>query len=185
MELIALLEATRDGYLIQYESVYREKIEIHEQVTPEVTFEISGSVYKQLFTIDFLLRDGEDIEAAEVVEAGAVFSSERAFTYNDMAVSLAPVTWDAMSFTLSPAPDELIGFEEWFDRWMDIDGEHAPDRQLFSHVIHSATLSGDTIAVDFGTAPAEAALELIDLFRQSGVTTIHVWDNRETISADT
>ena len=182
MELIALLEAMREGYILQYESVYRDKIEIHEQVTPEVTFEISGGVYKQLFTVDFLFQDGEDILAGEVLEADAVSLAQHSFSYNDIAVSLEPVTWDAMTFTLSPAPDALIGFEIWFDRWMDIDGEHQPDGEPFSHVIHSATLDGNTIAIDFGTAPIEASLELFDLFSQNGVDTVHVWDSREAIS---
>jgi len=179
MELVALLEALRANFLQEFDAAYHQQIEVNEHVFPEIAFEISGTVYKRLFVVDLVARNGEGDTAIEVGSTEAVLSGETYFQYNGLNIDFGNVSWDAMRFSLAPYPVEITGFEPWFDKWIDLNGERSVEGELLSSVIHSATIGDDIVDVDFGSSPVDAVLELFDLFKTNNVMTIQVSSSRE------
>ncbi|MGH1466414.1 MAG: hypothetical protein ACRBBQ_13745 [Cognatishimia sp.] len=179
MDILALLEALRTDYLQEFEAAYYQQIEVNEQVFPEIALEISGGLYKRLFVVDLIGRNGEANSAIEVGISKAVYGGEVSFHYRDLTIEFGRVSWDSMRFVIQPAHEELVGFEQWFDKWIDLDGTRHVDDQILSNVIHSSRLENGLVEVDFGSAPTNSAVELFDLFNMNEVKTVLVSSGRE------
>ena len=179
MDILALLEDLRTDYLQEFEAAYYQQIEVNEQVIPEIAFEISEGLYKRLFVVDFTGRNGEALLAIEVGISQAAYGGEVSLRYRSLTIEIGRVSWDSVRFVLQPAPEELVGFEQWFDRWIDLDGTRRVDGQIISNVIHSTRLENGLVEVDFGSAPASSAIELLDIFEMNEVETVLVSSGRE------
>lgn len=179
MDIFELLDLLHDRYVLEYESAYETQLGQHEEVAPEVSFEISGDVYKKLYTVDFYWRHGEDSGVVEVMPSGAAYSKPAVVHYRGMSITFAAVSWDAMRFDPQPVAAEFPGLEEWFDHWMDLEATRRVDGDVAGKVIHSLYIYDGVIELDFGIAPVEAALEFLDLLHDSGVTEIQVSSGRE------
>lgn len=174
MDILDLLEALRSDYLREFEAAYHQQIEINEQVFPEIAFEISEGPYKRLFVVDLMGKNGEANSAIEVGTSQAAYGGEVIIQYKSLSIEFGSVSWDSMRFLIRPAPDELLGFEPWFDKWIDLEGARHVDRQILSNIIHSSILENGSVDVDFGSAPTDAAIELFDLFEMNEVKTVLV-----------
>ena len=79
-----------------------------------------------------------------------------------------------MRFRVSPAAEDLAGFESWFDRWIDLEGNRSVEGESHYNIIHSSKLEKGLVEVDFGSAPTDAVIELLDLLSANGVKTVRV-----------
>lgn len=179
MDFIVFLEELRNAYMVQYESSYVREARQHQVLTPEVAFEISGGVYKNLFVVDFLSKNGEDFGAIEVIPTSAAYLQGSQWTFNQIKFEIGNVTWDAMHLEIGKPPKDLVGFESWFDKWIDLERLLPAPGEEYGHSIHSVTLLDTGMVVDFGTAPTRAFQELVVVFRRSGVEEIKITDNRD------
>jgi hypothetical protein len=174
MELLALLEMMRSDYLLEYTSAYHDQLLINEEVFPEIALELSGTVYKKLFVIDLLGKNGDANTAIEVGTSDNVYSGAVSLSYKGLSASFDHVSWDSMRFQVFPEPNSLEGFEGWFDKWMDIDATRHKDGEIYGQTIHSSTLDARGVEVDFGSATTEAVIELFELFIANGVESVNV-----------
>jgi hypothetical protein len=179
MDILALLEMLRANYLQEFEAAYYQQVEVNEQVFPEIAFEISEGPYKRLFVVDLMGKNGDANSAIGVGTSTAAYGGEVSLQYRDLTIEFGSVSWDSMRFFLQPVPGELVGFELWFDRWIDLEGTRRVDGQITSNVIHSSRLESGLVEVDFGSAPINAAVELFELFEMNEVKTILVSSGRE------
>ncbi|MEP3844539.1 MAG: hypothetical protein ABJM43_04260 [Paracoccaceae bacterium] len=179
MELITLLEMLRSNYLLEFESVYRNQLEVNEEVHPEIAFKISDGVYKRLFVVDFFGKNGANTNLIEVGTTNAAYGGGQSFEYSSLSIEFGHVSWDDMRLELDPMPQDIVGFEPWFDRWIDLDGAYKKEGAFLSHVIHSALIHDDSVGIDFGTAPRDAFVQLLDLFKANGVETIRISSDRK------
>lgn len=179
MDIFALLDLLHDRYVAEYESAYHEMLGQYEEVAPELSFEISGGVYKRLYTVDFFRRKGEDMGVIEVMPSQSALSGDAVVRYNDMTITFGSVTWDAMRIEPHPVPAELVGLEAWFDHWIDLDATRRIEGEVTGKVIHSLGIYDGAIELDFGTAPVQAAIEFLDLLRDSGVKEVRVSSSRQ------
>lgn len=178
MELLELLDALRTNYLLEYEAAYRQQTEIYEMVVPEAGLEISGGVYKRIFVADFVGINGDHKTIVEVGIGDAVYGGNASLQYGDLSITFGSVSWDAMRFSLQPAPQELAGFESWFDKWLDLEGLRKVEGNLLSEVIHNSRLEEGIVEMDFGSAPIDAVVELFGIFELNGVTKVQVRSSR-------
>jgi hypothetical protein len=96
-----------------------------------------------------------------------------------LVAAVQPVVWNDVGIkTNVRLPDASI--EAWAMQWLDMDDHHAQDENGLQGVIHSISRDdtgdeGTELIVDFGSAPAEALNDLIDVLRICGVSyiTIH------------
>ena len=179
MDILALLDVLRTDYLREFEAAYYQQVDVNEQVFPEIAFEISEGPYKRLFVVDLMGKNGDANKAIEVGTSTAVYGGEVSFQYRDLTIEFGSISWDSMRFSLQPAPEELVGFEQWFDKWIDLEGARHVDDQIVSNVIHSSRLESGLVEVDFGSAPINAAVELFELFERNEVKTVLVSSGRE------
>lgn len=179
MDILALLDVLRANYLREYEAAYYQQVEINEQVFPEIAVEISGVTYKRLFVIDLTGRNRADLSAIEVGVSRAAYEGGISLKHNRLSIKFGIVAWDSMRFTLQAAPADLAGFEQWFDKWIDLEGTRHVDGNITSGVIHSSRIETGLVEMDFGSAPVTSAVELFDLFEMNGVNTIIVSSSRE------
>ncbi|MCT4611299.1 MAG: hypothetical protein N4A70_19085 [Pelagimonas sp.] len=179
MDILSLLDALRSDYLSRFEVAYQQQSGIYEQVTTEIAFEISKGPYKRLYVIDLLGKDGEALSAVEVATDEDSYLGGLSLQYKALSVEFDCVSWEAMRFSFRPVPERLTGFEAWFDKWIDLEAIRRIDGQVFSNVIHFAWLESGLLDVDFGSAPTDAVIELLDLFQTSGVKSVLVSSGKE------
>jgi hypothetical protein len=106
----------------------------------------------------------------------------KGFNLGDFTVELYPFTWCSTQIAFDKAlPDEekLKGF---LTEWLDIADDRTDPRSGRSNAIHSASqieTNGELwfLTIDFGTAPADALLDLIDFLANEGMTRIIVQSN--------
>ncbi|MGR3620647.1 hypothetical protein [Pseudophaeobacter sp.] len=179
MELFELLEDMRSRYIAVYEAAYLEQLNTYEQVTPEVGFEISGDVFEGLFVADFVGVTGGETSAIEVGESSGALGGQFSGEYRGVNYSLDTISWDAMLFEVTPQPEELVGVDAWFNKWMLIEKQAFVEGQNYSGTIHSMRIDGNQVGVDFGSAPVEAIQGLFDVFAESGVSSVTVVTARD------
>lgn len=181
MELIELLQILQSDYVAQFEAAYEQESDRNEQVFPEIAVEFSGETYRKLYVIDFLARNGDSNTVIEVIPEVSTYDGNQRFEYRNLNILIGQVSWDAMRLHVEPAPkslDATLGFSDWFDRWIDLDGEHKNGGELLSGVIHNIALYNDVIEVDFGSEPPEAAIALFEIIEANGGETILVSSSR-------
>jgi len=74
-------------------------------------------------------------------------------------------------------PLNLKQLEGWITRWLDVDGKNPPHPKGISRAIHSFTKVDQSdkwwyLTGDFGSAPADALVEFIELLVSQGATRI-------------
>lgn len=143
MELFELLEDMRSRYIAVYEAAYLEQLNTYEQVTPEVGFEISGDVFEGLFVADFVGVTGGETSAIEVGESSGALGGQFSGEYRGVNYSLDTISWDAMLFEVTPQPEELVGVDAWFNKWMLIEKQAFVEGQNYSGTIHSMWIDGN------------------------------------------
>ncbi|MCT4609373.1 MAG: hypothetical protein N4A70_09210 [Pelagimonas sp.] len=179
MEMIELLEMLRENYQRQYEAAYHMNLSQHERLIPEIAFELSEGPYKRLFVVDFLAQNSGDNEVIELLPEDECLGIVAKFQHKEMTVLFSDPSWDAMQLFLDRTAERLVGFDDWFDKWIDLEGHRRVEGQLFSGVIHSVSFEEWVIEIDFGSAPTGAAMELFDLLEMNHVASVIAGPGRE------
>ena len=93
-------------------------------------------------------------------------------------MTLRPFTWDqAAVMLMADSPLDLRPFREWFVKWLSPpEGEGASTPHPVVHFMSEPQRNehGWQFTLDLGTAPAEAARELVKLCLQSGATMVTI-----------
>lgn len=98
----------------------------------------------------------------------------RGFDFGTFVVEAYPFSWCAVQLLLASEPTNMRQLEGWMTRWLDVEDEKAPGPSGESLSVHSFSpihKSGQwwVLRADFGTAPADALMELIELLVGQGV----------------
>jgi len=98
------------------------------------------------------------------------------FNFGAFQVEVYPFTWDSVQIVFDRAPI-LAQLEGWITRWLDVD-EVGPHRAAgldgAVHAFSQVETNGEWwyLTADFGTAPADALIEFIELMASQGMTRI-------------
>ena len=178
MELEAFVDDLRSAYVQEFVSTFSREKAKNAGFYSEIGFKISGPVYKGLYVVDFVRRvEGSDT-VVELGETPKTFRGPANFDQAGLSVKFDSLSWDAVEVSTEPSIAWSQDFEAWFERWLD--AEKTPeDGEAITGIIHSVAFSDDGMQVDFGTAPPEAALELIDLLKDNGALSIHFANARQ------
>ena len=178
MDLITYLEDMQARHMDVYVASYEELVASHNAVFPEIIFEISGTTYRRLFATDFIVREPSGNQVVELGTHPHSISEPRSFLHNGIRVSFEAVSWDAIQINAGPTKIEPDAFDRWFDYWLDLDASRKLPDAIFGDVIHSVAISEAVYSVDFGSAPPDAFIELLDLFAASGATSLDIRDDK-------
>ena len=97
-----------------------------------------------------------------------------------MDLELRPFFWNGCEVHIEEAPDDWTPFMEWARKWMDIeDKQERNPVSNFQLVVHSVLppaklVEGYDLAIDLGTAPSSALIELLNTLEEMGVRNVRI-----------
>lgn len=107
-----------------------------------------------------------------------------------LAVQLHPIHWNGVEFLVDRLQPRAVELQTWSSKWLDSNELGKRDEDGLLGVIHSVTApepreGGVSFAVDFGSAPAMAVEELLQVLHRSGATQIRIsspWGYETSVS---
>lgn len=171
-----MLDAERESYLVLYLRAIAEARRDHDVTVPEVKVETTQEKLRKpyrYYTLDIFCRRGDKSGPIEVnVAAASAFPQVRE-NWQGLDVTLHPFVWNGLEFRLDGDLADDAALVAWMDRWMDIGDKKPKDANGLSEIVHNVTQpertqGGWSFSVDFGSAPLDAFVELIEVVRASG-----------------
>ena len=184
-DFLTLVSQVREHYLKALLSCFEEFKASHLPCALEVMFELKSleSLPFRLYRVDMAANIGGEAALREVDPSTHLsFEPFKLDAGRGLIAAVHPIVWNDISIkTDLRLPDEPI--EAWAMRWLDMDDHHAQDENGLQGVIHSVSRDdtgeeGTALTVDFGSAPAEALKELIELLRTFGASYITLQSGR-------
>ncbi len=131
---------------------------------PVVPFETDGLPSRA----DIVTVSNDRATPLKHVSAG-IPHEDLTFRHGDgLQVTLANLSWDSCrAVVASELPNSPI--VEWYRRWFDAQGSRPADETGLHGVVHALSFSPGGFDVDFGSAPVDAFVELLDVLSASGV----------------
>lgn len=171
-----MLDAARENYLSIYLRALSEARGAHDVAMPEVKVETTEEKLRKpyrYYTLDIFCRRGDKSGPIEVnIAAASAFAPVRE-SWQGLDVTLHPFVWNGLEFRLDGELADDAGLIAWMDKWMDIADKKPKDENRLSQIVHNVTQpqrtqGGWSFSVDFGSAPLDALVELIEVVRASG-----------------
>lgn len=181
MELAAFIGQVRDHYVGQFEAFVAAQKRESAQGASEVKLRLNetSELFGHLYCVDFLKGDGGgETRVVELQPERVLSFSEVQGAIGEAELTVEHLRWDdvVILHDAPPFPQDML--LAWFERWFDPnDQRHAVGEEI-SRVIHSMLARPGMLSIDFGTAPAEAFVELLALLEQTGALSIRVTSSR-------
>lgn len=101
----------------------------------------------------------------------------RGFDFGQCIVEVYPFTWNSVQIFVNQEIENIAQMEGWITRWLDVEDNNRPNPLGTSEAIHSFSQVDHHddwwyLTGDFGTAPADALLEFVELMIGQGMTRI-------------
>jgi hypothetical protein len=170
------LDAERENYLAVYLRAIAAARRSYDEALPEVKVEAAKEKFRKpyrYYTLDIFCRRGDKSGPVEVNLASAKPRAPASENWQGLDVTLHPFVWNGLEFRLDAELADDAALVAWMDKWMDIAEKKPKDKNRLSHIVHNVTQpertqAGWSFSVDFGSAPLDAFVELIDVVRASG-----------------
>lgn len=179
MNLLEFLAHVRDHYVEQFRAFADEQRTRFARGGGEIKMRLSeaSGIYGQLYCVDFIGTD----DGHQIVELApdSFLQFERIDgMFCEAALTILHLRWDdvVIRHDLEDYPE--VQLDRWFRHWFDPDDERHVEGAEFSEAIHSLLVEPGRLSVDFGTAPAEALWELLELLEAADATTIAISASR-------
>ena len=101
----------------------------------------------------------------------------KAFDFEQFIVEVFPFTWNSIQILVNRPIENMKQLEGWITRWLDAEDKNPTNSLGTSEAIHSFTQvdhQGEWwyLTGDFGSAPADALVEFVELMAGQGMTHI-------------
>ena len=171
-----ILDAERQNYHAVFVRAICEARAQHDEAVAEVKVETTKKKLRKpyrYYALDIFCRRGDKSGPREVNLAAASTFPRITENWQDLEVTLHPFVWNGLEFRLDGDLADEAALLAWMDKWMDIPERRPKDENRLSQIVHNVTQpertqSGWSFSVDFGSAPLDAFVELIDVVRASG-----------------
>jgi hypothetical protein len=168
-----ILSEARERYMAKYRAVVRVERLRHDKCVPEVLLELGDgkNLYKRLYRADIGLNDGGNASFIEInLDQDSTIESECAEIVGAKVVIFSLV-WNDVSIVAKDI--RHVDIEAWHAKWADPEDKMPADQDGLAAVIHSVSepngVDGSIrLAVDFGSAPIAAVIELIECLAKTG-----------------
>jgi hypothetical protein len=168
-----MFDELRAHYMARYERAVAEVRATMSTVAAEIMLEVPNETEPQLL-YRIMRADiiGTTTEGPQITEVNVdVLDPPK----GDLAgfgipITLRPAVWNGLELVVDgepPADDVLL---RWIAEWVDVDDQRYVASETFQGVVHSVLrprqiASGYWTSIDFGSAPTEAVVRLIELLR--------------------
>ena len=137
----------------------------------EVKFKVDNSrFFGSLYCIDFAKNDGQ-LEAIEFTPTKKIVFEPFEFVMDEkLNVTFQSFAWHdtRILFSTNMLPEKEL--KRWFSFWFDFDDRRNDlENKEFCEIIHFLAIEPNFIDIDFGTAPVDALLSMLNILAQHGV----------------
>lgn len=182
MSLQNVLEAARDHYVKFFVAARDRQLIQNPQTVAELLISINTDELKypyRYLRVDLLSKDAEGTPKPIELRIDAEPVEGRGFNFGTFVVEAYPFSWCAVQLLLGSEPTNMRQLEGWMTRWLDVEDKKTPGPSGESLSVHSFSPiqkieQGWVLRADFGTAPADALMELIELLVGQGVRRIAI-----------
>jgi len=179
-QLVTMIQPIREKHVQAFAAWLASMAENHPEGEPEYFFQLRSqtSLARKLYRVDYALSLGDQPEFREFRQEEMLGFTPVEGMVGGIHVALSPFRWDAVIIELEGSVWNDDAAIDWFNRWFGFDGEY-PARskgQGPAGWIHACAKVGEALHVDFGSAPAEAFGELIDIAGQTGASRVVIRD---------
>lgn len=177
MEIEALAERVQEHYLEQFSAFAAEQMQTSTKCASEVKLQLhpESELFQQLYCVDVIKNDPPELIELQPdrILSFEPFSAD----LGDAKLRIEHLRWDDV-LIYHDARKPLKGIDYWFAQWFDLEENRLDVGADFSNAIHSLLLQPSQLSVDFGSAPAVAFRELLDLLRKADAKNIRVTSSR-------
>ncbi len=181
MGIVAIIDAERARYVSFYCLAKAQLGNEGTEVAGELLISINNDAIPypyRYFRADLVAKDKSGSpQISEVrIDPDNAFQP-LGFDFGAFEVEIYPLTWCSIQFVFDKLPEHSNLIESWIEKWLDLDDRNADGESGLAGAIHSATpieTNGTWwfMTADFGTAPVEAVIELIELLAEQGSTRV-------------
>ena len=178
MSVVSIIEAERNRYVAHFESVVADPAPRSNGVVRELLTAVNNEAWSypyRYFRADLACKtDNGSPELFEIWLDPASGSEGRGFQLGPLQIEIYPFTWCSVQIVFNRPLRNLAKLEALFSRLLDVEDE-STDPLRAANAIHSVTPIEENgefwfFTVDFGTAPADAFLDLIDFLANDAMT---------------
>lgn len=177
---ILVIEQVQQAYVREYAEFCRQQMQQVEGGSPEVAFELSenSTVLRRLYRVDFASNDNGTPRMIEMDHPAMVQIPAFETPADGIQVEINSFRWSGVVLRMEGASWDEATVLPWFDDWFGLESGREADAMPGEPggMIHSAHIEGQDLNVDFGSAPADSLIQLIDIARQSGASSIEILD---------
>jgi hypothetical protein len=174
----AILSRARDAYLANFVAEIDELRRGGEQFAVELLVQPNGWTSPfpfNLMRIDFMIGHADDPRIVRLVDGPATAAEPFEHVLEGgLRVSGTSVGWEAFDVSFSSETFAVAALDGWLRLWLDVDEVLGVDKHGLARVVHGLAWEADAdrwrITADLGSAPVEAALELLGVLAANGVT---------------
>ena len=175
MDIPGLIERVREHYLDQFREIVAKQRQACATGTPELKLQLAEGtgLFRDMYCVDFIQDPAKPRIFHVQPDRHFEFAPIVAY-FGGMTVHIVGLKWDSAIITHDKANLQPESLAEWFDRWFDPDDKRYDATAELSGVIHSLGISGQSVSVDFGSAPADAFWSLLQALEAAGATNIQI-----------
>ena len=167
----------------RYLALFRQKIQ-HVQATGQplhierLSCIRRARLLNDQYRVDIAWGNPHCPSVLEVLQAPQTISVSTLTELESEDVLLAPLSWNSISIEASCSSLEPADILPWFDRWMESD-IIAENNLEPAGRIHSVRIDNPAqITVDFGSAPVDALLGLLEILQSDDDSPLRVFTQR-------
>jgi hypothetical protein len=172
----ALVKMVRDHYVGQYEGFIDQQHRECPRGAAEVKLNLpsEGSAFRRLYIIDFLCHDENGATARDLQPGYQLQFTPLRVEYRGMRVAINSMRWDRTLIEFDPTRIGMQALNDWFDYWFDPEDARYQAGARLNNVIHSLSIQGEGLGIDFGTAEPAAFMSLMDLLVVAGISEVTI-----------
>nr|WP_063573474.1 hypothetical protein [Luteibacter rhizovicinus] len=193
MSIEVIIGAERERYVTSYIEAKARLSASHEDIVGELLISINNDAIPYPYRYvraDLVSKDenGQPALSEVRIDVDPAFEA-RGYDFGAFQVEVYPFTWSSVQVVFDKEPRSLQQIEGWITRWLDVEDRRASSDDGLSCAVHSFTQIETNghwwfLTGDFGTAPADALIEFVDLLASQGMSRIVLKSGNELSASD-
>lgn len=169
MNFAELAENAQNHYATQFERFVLNQRRVHQSGVAEIKLQVGDEtgLYGGYYCADFYTA-GKSGEFLEFSSTQPFKCPATIFQWKEAPLRISDLHWNNVRIEHERPYIDMLQFQEWFSRWFDLEGHNETANGAFSNAIHSVSVEAHRLTVDFGSAPAAALTQLLDILAKDG-----------------
>ena len=170
MEAVVIVEQVQKHFIDQFQIFVTHQLENCEKCSQEVKFEVpTEGIYSGLYCVDFIINENGVSPVPFIPENVLEFPLSQ-YQSGNLSLTIKEMRWDRVLIETNVEEIPESAISGWFDYWFDLNDQRLQDQPTFGNIVHSVSIDGNTLNIDFGSAEPKAFWELMTSLEKAGAT---------------